>query len=1225
MPEIVTCPHCQKRLRLPEGVGRLNVRCPSCREIFSPEQTPPTEEVVSIQPEPDPRPSYNPLARFEPEAPLAESGTPLTNFRKSRKAPSKSRLWVVALTLLAVVGGVIAWYFSRASSRAIVRENSAQRRQDIREALVEQKPLTEKEIAAELAPLFDELGAAFRAEDGDRAAATFDVDRLFAELESHGPLPRELLQNKRRFLAGAKIGLARGFEQQAPLIAWDTYEIRHIKKLSDTDVVVIAKHKATNGYVVKMRWWASRESGPWKFYDMEDLDVNLRATSEMHVVVNTMNPQDPDRIREVQRATHLAREAGVALTAGQVDLAEQKIQQLRLLRLPRLFKMIERLFSGSIHLARGEPEKALECFDQAEAFNPDMPGLHFLRGSAYNQLGQWDRALDRLGAYRDLLGEDDLVCLQMGESLRGLERFGEAARQYRTSLDHQPNNPDALLGLLLSLTANDNHDDVEKRFAGLQDRGVVFDYLIGELLASDHYHSVEHLARAMRKLDPNHPGSCYYLALARARARDGKQATDYFRQWLTRETNARERERLLPDLLGAMADGGLAVEAYQSAPDPGQAFNLIAPDLLRRFSVFPLAQLVQLHEKKSPGDPSLPFYRGAILASKGEYDLAQKEFETGTKNPSREVDLELFRQSRVSVLYHLGRSIQALEGIAPRQETFAHLAFLALEDENYRELQTLLDAQAKADPGSAEVLRYSFRMHIRQKNLDRGIELFQQAVRQQQNAQEQQVLRDQFIGDMIAAGAVVRAYEAFSDRETTFLNLAYQLQYRNDPQPLRELIQAHRKHHPESSHAGCFQGLLHVRAEQWNQAVDEFQKALPGLPDADRSRFQAQYVLALYKTGRGIEAYNAIPAGGAFTQLANLFHHDRDAAGLEQLLAAHRRTEPDSATLVFHEAMLRLMRDQVQDAIPLIKKAHEMEQDEEHRASYVGTWTLTMLQLGKGLEGYRSSPDPGTSFQILARDYVYNEKPDELKQLLDEHGKDHAADPGYSLYLAELCLLRNDAGQAEALLEKALRDVPRETNWQLRNALHRARLRLGKIVETYRELENKDRDFFTLAHVCLAEKNARQLEALIAEHVRTHPGDDRVGRWRLEVHWLDRDYEKVVQFIRDNDKKGTSGQDFAYWRNEYLLRSLLRLKRTAEAEQAARDLTRRKDVDWEILILAHGILGDVENALKYARLIIEEDYGDVMTLYQDEDLAPILRGDAFEKFRAKLPPPDPMP
>jgi tetratricopeptide (TPR) repeat protein len=589
------------------------------------------------------------------------------------------------------------------------------------------------------------------------------------------------------------------------------------------------------------------------------------------------------------------------------------------------------LFSGNVHLMRGEGEEALECYDQADAINPDMPGLELLRGTAHNQLGEWDRALARLEAYRDLLGEDNMVCMQMGEALRGMERFGEAARQYRTSLDHDPANPDALLGLLLSLTPEDDHGDVQGRFSMVPDRDATFDYLVQELLDYEHYPAIEHLARARLKADPGHAGSIYYLALARAHAGDGEQATDYFRQWLGKEKDDFRRKVMVPDFLGAMLDSGFAAEAYQLAPDPDQAFDVMARDLLVRDSLDELEQLVQHHEKKSPRDPVLPFYRGAVHAEKGEYELAHKEFEAGMKNPPREDDLDLFRESRVSAMYHVGRGMQALEQVGPREQTFTHLA--------------------------------------------------------------------------------------------------------------------------------------------------EF------------------------------------------------FLLDRDAPGLEQLLAAFHKTDPDSPELFCYEAMLKLMCGEVQPAIPLIRKAYELDPAGHHHHRYATRWTYAMFDLGKALEGYRLSPDRVFSFSLLAYRFEIRKRSDELKQLL-------------------------------------------------------------------------------------------------AEHSRLHPDDDRREQWNLVVYWLDKDYAKLVHFIREKGKEAIVDEQFLYWRDEYLLRSLIRMKRAAEAEQEARDITQRAEANWETLVLAHALLGDVEKALHYANMI-EEDSQGAANLYEDKDLAPILRGDVFTKFREKYPPPTP--
>ena len=73
-----------------------------------------------------------------------------------------------------------------------------------------------------------------------------------------------------------------------------------------------------------------------------------------------------------------------------------------------------------IQLHRNQALEALGTLEKAHACHPDFPALDLFKGIAHNRLSEWAKALQHLETYRDLLGDDANVCLQLGEALRGL-------------------------------------------------------------------------------------------------------------------------------------------------------------------------------------------------------------------------------------------------------------------------------------------------------------------------------------------------------------------------------------------------------------------------------------------------------------------------------------------------------------------------------------------------------------------------------------------------------------------------------------------------------------------------------------------------------------------------------------------------------------------------------------------------------------------------------------
>src|SRR5262249_7884028 len=161
-----------------------------------------------------------------------------------------------------------------------------------------------------------------------------------------------------------------------------------------------------------------------------------------------------------QAATDLRDALNAVILNQDLDTAEQKLQRVERLKLIAPLEALRCLTQALIRLQRGQNKEALDDLNKAHTFQPDMPVVDLLKSTVYNRLGQPDKALKHVEAYRDLLGEDDPVCLQRGEALRELHRFAEAAQSYRKSLDFNPKNADSFLGLIRSLEWEANRDDL---------------------------------------------------------------------------------------------------------------------------------------------------------------------------------------------------------------------------------------------------------------------------------------------------------------------------------------------------------------------------------------------------------------------------------------------------------------------------------------------------------------------------------------------------------------------------------------------------------------------------------------------------------------------------------------------------------------------------------------------------------------------------------------------
>jgi tetratricopeptide (TPR) repeat protein len=724
---------------------------------------------------------------------------------------------------LLVVGLLIAWFARPQPARRIAqKEDAEERRHDVKAAFQGRGPVAEGELARELDVFFKELGAAFRARDQERLVAHYDAERMFDQLADVDLLPPAERRNRRRSVESMRGALGRALLQRADVFQWQGVEVRNVKHLPGNDIVVIVRHHAPEGITLKMRWWLAHGPDGWKVYDMEDLDMGMRFSTICALVVGVGAGNIPDTVRGGKGVT----DALVALVRNDTDTAERKLKSVENVKLPKQMEAMRHVARGSLHLQRGQFQEALAAYDRAHASHADMPCLNLLRGIAFNGLGQWDKALKHIEAYRGLLGEDPLVCWQLGEALRGKERFPEAAVAYRKSLDQNPKEGGAFIGLLHSLTAQDKRDDLPARFAKLDKHEEVFAIAAEDCREGQDSAGLEQISLAMQKIDPRYAPADYYLSLVRAWAGRADQAVPLFRSALVKEKDLARHKDYLMHFLRAMVKGNRGAESYAVAPPPHQdeAFRFLAGELHQTRRADELKKLVAAHARNKPADPLLPFYRAEVYVWEENYPLAERSFAAGLARPPDAVTLERFRSGRVLARYHSGQALAAYREIGPRDETFAQLALLLFLDENHAQLQQLLDAHGKTAPDHPDVLRYRFRLKIKQGQTAEAVTLFQSALAKQKQEEQRKRLLSEFLDDMRGAGKVVEAYRAAANARAAFAELADDLLDEQKVDEVRRLLDAHRRRHADDPALHLYTGRLHLVEKAWDKAAESLEQ-----------------------------------------------------------------------------------------------------------------------------------------------------------------------------------------------------------------------------------------------------------------------------------------------------------------------------------------------------------------------------------------------------------------
>jgi predicted Zn-dependent protease len=1249
MPEIISCPGCRRNLKLPDNFSGREVCCPACKLTFRADAAnsalPPSAAVsTNRQPFPPPvdRPAQRRHARDdygfdESEGPSRRSDRGSLPSRRSAPAlaPQKRRrnplvtFLFVGLAAVLLLTGVLYVVTIFQDERTYVppqtvvvvdppiQQDDPQLRKDAKEAFLQQKPLNEDEIVRELKPFFKELGKAVVDKDGETAVSYFDVPRMFDEMAQHEMLPQKVLQGRAEVIRGMHIGLSNQITKQGVLWEWNSFEIKHVKKLAADEAVVIVRHRTVDGRFLKIRWWLTKSAGTWKVFDLQDLDMGLRSTAMMANIINA----GLDDLQATARNLRALIEAMKAAISQDLILAEKELQSIAGQKLPRSMEAMRWFVTASVRLQRGQNVEALQAADKAHSYQPDMPALNLMKAIAHNNLAQWDKALDCLEKYRALLGEDPEVCYEMGEALRGLGRFPESAAAYRKALDEEPTHFNAFQALLRALAPLDRRDDLGARFAKLPRPHRCFDLLAAECKTTRDGGSLEQISHAMLKIDPEFADAEFCLALAKAWSMKSEEAVALFESALKKQKDAAKRQDYTQEFLPAVAQGGGAVKVYNLAPDPRAAFALLAPELKKQYRTDELRKLVAAHAKKHPQDILLAFYRADVYVQDGKYQLADKAFTAAMANPPDESIVSQFASSRVIARYYSGKALSAYEEIGTKEDTFKQLASLCLTNENYPVLEALLAAHTKNGPDDVEILYWWFRLRIRQDRIKEATGLFDKALNKTNaDGKRRQIISD-FLYDMVDAGKPIQAYMAAPDSKQAFQLLGDDLLSLGRMEDVQQLVAAHTKREPDDVWLDYYRAQLHIKNKDWDKAAGLLAQAVKKEPADAFGRFRHAYILAMYRAGKVAQAYAQIePRKETYYQLANLLITDQNGTALEALIAAHRPHADADPEVHFHEARAKAFLKQTNQAILALQKAYEVQGQEHQRKFYVSQVVQDLAAGGQGLEGYRGAPDKAAAFQALASHMMLKKNDKGLAELLAEHGKQHADDAWFLFYQGEWHLLRGENATAEKCFTRALVKIPPQNEWLFRNGLWRARIKVGKTVVTYQEIGPGTRGFEDLAYLCLQDKNVNELQALLASHRLAEPEETDLAGWDVEIRWLKQDYEGVLKLL--DDHKGVFAEPRHRWKYEaFLVRALVKMKRFDDAVKQAETFAKRKYGNQLLLVLAHAARGDVKQTIAVIEGHKHSNAYLVSDCYRHEDLGPILRSEAFRDFRDRFPEP----
>jgi len=1242
MIETVTCPQCKKRLQLSAELLGMTVQCPSCETAFTAGEAPPPMVIVPTPPGaittpatviPDmslDAPSSEPRAKKK-HLDDDDDSSPMPPRAKRRalpqrpKAPSNYRVPILFAVLagLVLLGIVIGFWTNRdprQPQRPIVFgndvDNTPREWEMPPRTEVPDRVLAEDEQKAQASTFFQHYSMAMRNRTIVNQRAAFDAKRMVDRMFEQNVLPiawRGESEQLTRLLRERII-----VTPLNPSLSWTNFEVKHIKHAQPRELIVVTRHPHQNfPGALRFRWWLKHDGTRWLIHDMEDIDYGIRMSTLLALTMEPF-PNNTGVFPDAHLRTISSAADGILLNSNFVN-AEQLLKDARTDHLARPIVALHHLLLASSVVRQRRYQDTLRSCEIAQNAEPDMPGNNYLLSLSMSNLNRNDEALKHIEKARAWLGEDSFICYQHGFVLHHLRRYPEAAVQYRKVLDFEPDHQDAFLSLIRIVGHDVDGNDIADRLGRVKNPQERFVFLANDSWMNRNIVALEVLATAMRQRAPRYAEAEFYYSLAMAEKQNVPVALASFRQAVKLQLDGPRREYYATEFVRAMAAHDHAAEVYEAMTNPSEAFRAIAESLKNTGRMDELQQLIHLHAKKNPDDAYLHLYQAEIHLREEKFALADSTFAKAFANIN---DLGLedrFRMDRVRARYQTGDFLGAYREFPPQRMTFPQVAELCWLDKKYDDLQKLIDLHAKNDEVDPQLARYRTRLDFAHKRFEEAGNKLKATLGPNLPKEQSRQLMQSFLIDAVDAGHALEAYRQCPHPELALELLADDLLDLNQPKVLDDILEEHRKRFPQDPYMYILLGDQASMRQEWPKAAQAFKQGWAGLPEIKRQRWSYAYLQARNKVGEALQVHQENGKRfDYFRQLASMILFDKNVDLFEKLLESQRAAGANEPELAAYEARLQILRGKPADAAQrMVAYLKDLPQNDQHRIG--DTFANDLGNFEHAVEVYRCIPNKIDAFAQMTFKYRTPERAKELDRLIQEHAKFHPNDPRLASERAELHMLRGEFKLAETQFQLANANEQRQKFNPGRYGLVRARIKLGKAVETYNELGKTGLVFQEVANECVRQKETEQLERLLKAHREAFPKATNLAIWNLDLHWTKKDYEKTLQTLRADNSALLKNIAFRWKAESYLIRSLVHLKKSDEAVREAEIINQRKFGPQILLALALSSTGDAKRTIAYLenasnRFLIED-------CYHDEDLGPILRGEAYRDLQKRFPPP----
>lgn len=363
---------------------------------------------------------------------------------------------------------------------------------------------------------FDELEQATRSPDARPPTDFFSVDGMVEALKAAGHL--EGLGRSQ--LAAFRTGLEQGLENLGGTLAQMAFDRHRIVRVEDLDagakLVYVRLDDNELNITSYYRWWLMPESGSWKAFDFEEVELGWRFIEISGLLLKAMMGDQPEPWVE---------DFGSLVTTLQgLDMTDPEsfvvmaphLEQVRTHELPNEINRFVSVLTASTHLVEGDAEASLREIEAARSGGYSSALYHYQKGSALMMMEKYSEALEEFNAQAELLGwNSDLLEMVSEAHLMTGDRASARDAALR-GLEDNPAATNCVAWLAAASTVEEIRvGDFNAYFAATGDPEWAYELTMDLLLELGHDEQAQALLWRLRGDFPKSHLVDYYLGVLR--------------------------------------------------------------------------------------------------------------------------------------------------------------------------------------------------------------------------------------------------------------------------------------------------------------------------------------------------------------------------------------------------------------------------------------------------------------------------------------------------------------------------------------------------------------------------------------------------------------------------------------------------------------------------------------------------------------------------------------